>query len=85
MTNCRQFIKKWAAVGRNMIIIRVEDLIRYDCHPGISVRNVWSHEKVKSDFAKCHFVPIIIRKQLPRLVMRKKIILDVFGNEPLNP
>ncbi len=46
-------LKEMAAAGMNMVVINVGDGIQYESHPEISVKNAWTHEKVKSELAKC--------------------------------
>ena len=38
--------------GFNMVVIDVGDGIEYASHPEISVKNAWSHDKLKSELAK---------------------------------
>ena len=38
--------------GLNMVVIDVGDGIEYASHPEISVKNAWSHDKLKSELAK---------------------------------
>lgn len=38
--------------GMNMVVIDVGDGIEYASHPEISIKNAWSHEKLKSELKK---------------------------------
>jgi hypothetical protein len=45
-------LKEMAAVGMNMVVIDVGDGIQYESHPEISVRNAWTHSKLRAELAK---------------------------------
>ncbi len=49
-------IKKMADVGMNMVLINLDDSVKWNSHPEISVRNAWSPEKLRNKVEK-------IRKQ----------------------
>ena len=39
--------------GFNMVVIDIGDGIEYASHPEISVKNAWSHDKLRSELKKC--------------------------------
>ena len=45
-------LKKMADSGMNMILINVEDSLKWDSHPEIAVRNAWSVSKLRSELDK---------------------------------
>ena len=45
-------LTEMSAAGINMVLLNVGDGILYESHPEISVKNAWTHEKVKSELAK---------------------------------
>jgi len=42
-------LKKMADSGMNMIVINVEDSLKWDSHPEIAVRNAWTVNKLRSE------------------------------------
>lgn len=46
-------LKNMASAGMNMVVICIGDAIRYESHPEISIKDAWSHDKLKSELAKC--------------------------------
>lgn len=57
-------LKEMAAVGMNMVVLNIGDSIQYESHPEISIKNAWSHEKLKSELAKCRSLGI---EPIPKL------------------
>jgi hypothetical protein len=45
-------LKEMASAGMNMVIIDLGDAIQYESHPEISVKNAWSHKKLRYELAK---------------------------------
>jgi hypothetical protein len=45
-------LKKMADSGMNLILINVEDSLKWDSHPEIAVRNAWSVSKLRSELDK---------------------------------
>jgi hypothetical protein len=45
-------LKKMADSGMNMILINVEDSLKWDSHPEIAVRNAWSVSKLRTELDK---------------------------------
>src|SRR6185312_5964968 len=45
-------LKKMADCGMNMILVNVEDSLKWDSHPEIAVRNAWSVSKLHSELDK---------------------------------
>ena len=45
-------LKAMSAAGMNMVVIDVGDGIQYKSHPEISVKNAWSHKRLKQELAK---------------------------------
>lgn len=46
-------LNEMATVGMNMVVLNIGNCIQYESHPEISIKNAWSHEKLKSELAKC--------------------------------
>lgn len=45
-------LKKMAASGMNMVLINVEDSVKWDSHPEIAVRNAWSVDRLRNELDK---------------------------------
>ena len=45
-------LKDMVAAGINMVIIDLGDAVAYESHPEISVKNAWTHDKLKAELAK---------------------------------